>query len=100
MNGEGCEGEGSVTRSISSAIKASGSDEERFSLQIILKSSLFDVSINEKKSVTEPRWSEREKTANCHVKVPISNVWALILLWKFNILQLMEKYLKFYKEKP
>lgn len=41
VNGEGCEGEGSVTRSISSAIKASGSDEERFALQIILEMSLM-----------------------------------------------------------
>lgn len=35
------EGEGSVTRSISSAIKASGSDEERFALQTILEMSLM-----------------------------------------------------------
>lgn len=41
VNGEGCEGEGNVTRSISSAIKASGSDEERFALQIILEMSLM-----------------------------------------------------------
>lgn len=42
------------------------------------------------------------KRENIKLKVAIrnSNVWALILRWKFNVLQLMEKYLTFYKEKP
>jgi len=49
--------------------------------------------------VTDTFWSEREKKENCCVKVTTekNNVGTLVQLWKFNILQRMKNYLKFYR---